>query len=103
MPSTPANSHESLEQRLSRYPELKAQIEALLSVVGNEAGELVLADEAEKRVVEEIRQLGQKALQSWASEQHDHQSKAFAEANPTAHRGGKKNSIGIADSDVSKF
>lgn len=93
---------ESLEQRLNAHPELKAKIEDLLSVVENAQGDLIRADAAEQRVVEEIRQLGQTALQEWATRQHQQQSEAFIQANPLAHRGGKKNSIGIADMDASK-
>jgi hypothetical protein len=93
----------SLEQRLNGHPELKAKIEVLLSVVENAQGDLIRADAAEQRVVEEIHQLGQTALQEWATRQHQQQSEAFIQANPSAHRGGKKNSIGIADMDESKF
>jgi hypothetical protein len=59
-----------LEERLNRHPELKARIEALLSVVENVEGDLVKAGVAEERVVEEIQQLGQTALQGWASRQN---------------------------------
>jgi DNA-binding NtrC family response regulator len=53
---------ESLEQRLSTHPELRAKIEGLLSVVENAQGDIVKASEAEQRVFEEIRQLSQVAL-----------------------------------------
>lgn len=93
----------SLEQRLQAHPELKAKIEGLLSVVENAEGDIIRADAAEQRVVEEIRKLGQAALQGWANRQHQQQSEAFTQAHPTAHRGGKKSSIGTADMDASKF
>jgi hypothetical protein len=94
---------ESIEQRLKVHPALKAKIEDLLAVVENAEGDLIRADAAEQRVVEEIRQLGQTALQEWATRQDRQQSEAFIEANPLAHRGGKKNSIGIADMDALKY
>jgi hypothetical protein len=110
---TPAN----FEHRLNAHPELRARFEVLLSVAENAQGDLIRADAAEQRVIEEIRQLGQVALQDWASRQEQHQSKSFSQQNPTANRGGaegvrgnlppahflKKDSIGIADSDASKF
>lgn len=80
----------SLEQRLNLHPELKAKIEVLLSVVENTGGDLIRADEAEEQVLEEIRQLGQTALQTWAIQQQQQQSEAFIEDNPSVHRGGKK-------------
>lgn len=103
MPSTPVAPLESLEQRLNRHPELKARIEVLLSVVENATGDLVKANDTEQRVVEEIRQLGQSALQSWATAQNQQQSAAFRREQPLAQRSGKKNSIGIADLGASKF
>jgi len=90
MPINPEQHPESLEQRLNAHPELKAKVEDLLSVVENAKGDLIRADAAEQRVLEEIRQLGQSALQSWANRQHQHQGETFIERNPSAHRGGKK-------------
>jgi hypothetical protein len=100
---TPSQTSKSFEQRLNAHPELRAKFEVLLSVVENAQGDLIRADAAEQRVIEEIRQLGQVALQDWASRQEQQQSKSFSQKNPTANRGGKKNSIGTADSDASKF
>lgn len=94
---------ERLEERLERHPELKARIEALLSVVENAEGDLVKANEAEQRVVEEIQQLGQTALQGWASRQNQVQSGDFIQANPQAQRTRKKSFIGIVASDGSKL
>ena len=38
----------------------------MLAIVENAAGDIVKADEAEERVIAELRQLGQSALQGWA-------------------------------------
>lgn len=86
----PETQPETLEHRLNAHPELKAKIEVLLSVVENAQGDLIRADAAEQRVVEEIRQLGQMALQEWATRQVQQQSETFIQGNPSAHRGGKK-------------
>lgn len=56
---------ESLEERLKRYPDLKAKIEALLAVVENAAEDVDKANAAEQRMIEEIQQLGRAALQQW--------------------------------------
>lgn len=103
MQSNPLPTSESFEQRLNAHPALKAKFEILLSVVENAQGDLIRADAAEQRVIEEIRQLGQVALQDWANRQEQQQSEAFSLEHPTANRSGKKNSIGIADSDALKF
>ena len=63
MPS--ANPSEFLA-RLQRHPELQAKFDALLDVVENAAGDASKADEVEQRVFEELRLMGQQAIQAWA-------------------------------------
>ena len=52
---------ENFVARLGRHPQLQASMEALLEVVENAAGDVVKADEAEERVMEELRRLGHAA------------------------------------------
>lgn len=93
----------SLEERLNRHPELRSKIESLLSVVENAEGDLVKANAAEQRVIEEIRQLGQAALQEWATRQNQEQTDEFIKGNPQAQRTRKKPSTGTVASDASKL
>lgn len=67
MPS--ANPSEFLA-RLQRHPDLQAKFDALLDVVENATGDANKADEAEQRVFEELRQMGQQAIQTWAERKH---------------------------------
>jgi phosphoribosyl-dephospho-CoA transferase len=92
----------SLEERLQEHPELREKIEALISVVENAQGDVKTANEAEQRVIEEIQKLGQAALQGWAIQQQQRQQQDFTSNHPEAHRSGKKNSTGTADSASSK-
>ena len=64
--STQSQTDHDLILRLNRHPLLKARIEALLGVVENGGAEVEKADEAERRVIEELRQMGQEALRHWA-------------------------------------
>ena len=80
---------QSLEERLREHPLLYARIEQLLGVVENAAGDVAKAAEAERRVIEEVRQLGQEALQSWA-ERRQQAVEVAAEADPTLTRKEKK-------------
>src|SRR5437764_15486052 len=64
MPS--ANSSEFLV-RLQRHPELQAKFDALLDIVDNASGHALKADEAEQLVFEELRRMGQQAIQAWAA------------------------------------
>ena len=101
--SIPATKPTNWEERLNRHPELKAKIEALLSVVENAEGDIVKANEAEQRVIEEIRQLGQAALQGWATGQHQAQNDRFIKDHDKAQRTGKKNSTGTVGMDALKL
>lgn len=89
----------SLEDRLSRHPKLRARIERLLETVENARGDVEKADEAERRVIEELRRMGQEALQSWAEGQSERKSVELREQSPGARRHVKKNSTGTRPSD----
>ncbi len=94
-------SFRSLEERLIGYPELRERIEALLNVVENSAGDLEQADLAEQRVIEEVRQIGQQALTSWAETQHRKQLKLVRQNYPSARKHLKKNSAGTVALEAS--
>lgn len=49
-------------ERLKAHPQLLARIESILSADENESGDLREADAAERRVIDELRQLGQETL-----------------------------------------
>ena len=84
-------SDDDLVRKLSAHPELRNRVESLLLAVEDEAGELKEADAAEMRVIEEMRRMGQEALQAWAGRQVDKSSKALVQTGGPAWREGKKN------------
>ena len=86
-------SDAELVKRLSAHPELRSRMESLLLAVEDEAGELKKADEAEMRVIEEMRRTGKVALQAWAQRQVDKTSQETAQVDKV-WREGKKNSAG---------
>ncbi len=92
----------SLEERLSAHPQLLSRIEALLNVVENSAGDIEQADLAEQRVIEEVRQIGQQALSSWAEGQHQKQVSLLRENHPSVRKHLKKNSTGTAALESSR-
>jgi len=95
--TSPRSVMKTLEERLAAHPELRTKIESLLSVVENAEGDVNRADEAERQVIEEIRSLGQAALQGWAERAHQTTQESFIETHPQAHRSRQKNSTGIVD------
>lgn len=78
-----------LGERLNRHPQLRARVESLLAVVEDAAGDCAQADAAERRVIEELRQLGNDVLTAWAEcgvEKHS----GIAQAEPEWRPAGKK-------------
>lgn len=59
-------SGEALVKRLERHPGMKTRIERVLDVLENTSGDLIRADEAERRAIDELRAMGQELLQGWA-------------------------------------
>ena len=91
----------SLEERLRDHPELRAKMESLLAVVENAAGDVEKAAEAERRVTEELRQMGQEALQAWARRQAERKEQEVAQQSGV-RRKEKKTSIGTRSTEKSK-
>lgn len=89
----------ALVRKLKRHPVLWARVESLLAVVEDAAGDLEKADAAEKRVIEELRQMGNEALTAWAE-------RGVEKSTPGAEAGlrpaGKKNSTGTRASAKSR-
>lgn len=89
----------SIEERLNRHPVLKKRIEALLNIVENSSGDTDTADDAEKRVVQELRQMGNEILYDWASERESIAVESMRDHNGNAIGHGKKNFTGILHSE----
>jgi hypothetical protein len=80
----------SFAQRISRYPSLKNRIELLMNILEDCAGDCQKANEAELRVIDELRQLGSEALHCWAEHKLEQSSTDFGEAHSTEAKSGKK-------------
>jgi hypothetical protein len=85
--------NETLIERLDRHPVLRSRVESLLWVVEDAEGDCEKADAAERRVIEELRQMGNEALTAWAERGVEKQA-VWAQAEPDWRPGGKKNSTG---------
>ncbi len=85
----------SLEEKLSDQPELLKRFEEIAALVVNENGEIVRADDAELRAIEEVRLLGAEIMRGWASRQNRQVGKNFEDKTEDVYRNGKKNSTGI--------
>jgi hypothetical protein len=81
--------NETLIERLDRHPILRSRVESLLRVVEDAEGDCEKADAAERRMIEELRQMGNEALTAWAERGVEKQT-VFAQAEPDWRPGGKK-------------
>lgn len=79
-------------KKLKEYPHLRKRFEEILNTTDNE--DILTADEAEERAIEETRKLGQEMLQEWAFKQQSRQIRKVMERCPEAKKQGKKNSTG---------
>lgn len=86
-------SGQELLTRLDDHPILKARMMGLLDLVEN-AESIALADEAERRVIEELRGMGNELLTDWAQRRATQIAQEVAARHVTKHV--KKNSAGIA-------
>ena len=82
----------TLIERLDRHPILRCRVESLLRVVEDAEGDCEKADAAERRVIEELRQMGNEALTAWAERGVEKQT-VLAEAEPNWRPGGKKTRV----------
>lgn len=83
-----------LQERLEAHPELINHVEALLDIAEDVNGTLKKADDAEIKIVENMRKLGHSLLADWAIHQEDKSSNEWKQINPDAIGHGKKKSIG---------
>jgi len=85
-----AKSDITLEQRLSQYPSLKNRIELLINIIEDSTGDCQKADEAEMRVIEELRQMGSEALHCWSEHKTAQTTEDFDKEHRSANKNGKK-------------
>ena len=86
-------SDEEILRGLNANPQIKNRIASLLAVVENAAGDLKEADAAEMRLIEEVRRMGQEAMQAWAERQVERSEQELRRGGQV-QREGKKNSAG---------
>ena len=79
----------SLEERLKECPELQGKIEAMLAIIENAGGDVEKAAEAERRIIEELRQMGSEVFHSWARRQQQKKEQGY-DPKPGVNRKEKK-------------
>ena len=90
---------EALLSGLNAHPQIKARIMSLLAAVEDAGGDLKKADAAEQRMIDEMRRMGQEAMQAWAERQVEKTEQALRKEGQV-QREGKKNSAGTRHSGI---
>ena len=85
-------------QQLNHQPNLKKRIQSILSIAEDDGEGIVKADEAEDRIIEEVRRLGNETLAEWALSRIE-KSEAYLPADDNIFRSGQKKYIGTAPSE----
>jgi hypothetical protein len=87
------------EERLNSHPVLKDRFESLLDIVEDTAGNYDKADEAELKIIEELRRTGNILMNEWAERKESAGAGELRKScrDMTGH--GKKNSSGIRHSE----
>lgn len=93
-------SDEQMLAMLRQHPALRESVKSVLGVVNDAGGEFRRADDAERRLREDIRRLGQQAMQGWADRQVVAMEQELRRSG-RVHREGKKNSNGTPPSATS--
>ena len=91
----------NLLERLEKHPELKERFERILDIVENVSGEVEKADEAERRAIEAVRQLGNEILLGWAQRQ-EQKKETECDQREEFSRKEKKRSTGSPSSGKSR-
>ena len=91
----------NLLERLEKHPELEERFEMILDIVENASGDVEKADEAERRAIEAVRQLGNEIVQGWAQRQNQ-KKKHECGQNGEFSRKEKKRFTGLRSSEKSK-
>ena len=97
-----SNKDELFITRLNHHPQLRERMETLLKVVENGAGDCTKADAAEQAVIEELRKMGNEALQGWAERAAQKATATVRHQQPALQGNGEKKSGGIRCSESSR-
>jgi len=89
-PTKGTSPRRSLEQRLARRPDLLARLHQIVDHLDQSITDGSDADQAEARVIEQVRQLGHQWLTNWAEEANEHTQAQVPAQHPHASRHGKK-------------
>ncbi len=88
-----SKTDETLIERLSAFPGLKARVEEMLKIAENTERKFLLADDVEDAVTVQSQKLSRELIEAWGSKESTQQAEAISK-HPGLHKNGKKKSAG---------
>jgi len=84
------SSQNNFIERLETHPSLKSRFESILDIAENTNGDVIKADEAERRTIEEVRKLGNEVLHDWATQRVEVSANELKDEEKNVKGNGKK-------------
>lgn len=88
--STSNGPYDDFTARLNQHPALKAWVSPILDLAENTSGDVIKADDAEKKTIEALHQLSNDVLHEWAHKRITQSSEKLRNEQPSIKSNGKK-------------
>ena len=76
--------------QLRQHPEMMARFQSILDITGNADGPLKTADEVEELLIQEMRRVGNAAMNQWAAQAEERIGTELKEKDPSVRARKKK-------------
>ena len=83
VPSQLTSQELQIIAQLRQHPELMARFQSILDITGNTDGPLKTADEVEELLIQEMRRVGNAAMNQWAVQAEERVGSELKEKDPT--------------------
>lgn len=83
VPSQLTSQELQIIAQLRQHPELMARFQSILDITGNADGPLKTADEVEELLIQEMRRVGNAAMNQWAVQAEERVGSELKEKDPT--------------------
>jgi hypothetical protein len=90
VPSQLTSQELQIIAQLRQHPEMMARFQSILDITGNADGPLKTADEVEALLIQEMRRVGNAAMNQWAVQAEERVGTELKEKDPTIRARKKK-------------
>jgi len=90
VPSQLTSQELQIIAQLRQHPEMMARFQSILDITGNADGPLKTADEVEELLIQEMRRVGNAAMNQWAAQAEERIGTELKEKDPSVRARKKK-------------